>query len=262
MSQQDERQDMQAAQEEPPPFPRIREVPFLAPLRWISRGIDDLKGCPGASLFYGFCFAAMGFLLNFVFKNAYQYTSALSTGFLLVGPFFAIGLYDISRRREKGERCALAPTLAAWRVRAGSIGVFSLILTVVFLVWARASLVVFALFYTSEMPSLQGFMRQVVSLDNLEFLVIYFIIGLMFASIVFAISVISIPLMLDRDQDTVTSMIASTYALIRNFSALSLWAGVIVILTALGFATLFIGLIVTMPIIGHATWHAYRDLVE
>jgi len=244
------------------PFPKVRSVGFGAPFHWLSRGLDDLKASPGPSLFYGVCFAGMGYVLTIVFSHAYAYMSGLISGFLLLGPFLALGLYELSRRREAGEPLQLVPTLTAWRRNAGSIGIYSVILIIVFLVWARASMVVFALFYTSEMPSIAGFLKQVVSLENIEFLMVYFFVGLLFASIVFAISVISIPLMLDRGQDAVTSMIASSFALIRNFPQVSLWAALIVASAAIGFATLFLGLIVLMPIIGHATWHAYRDLIE
>lgn len=251
-----------AADQPPAPFPRIRPVPVLAPFGWLSRGLDDIKQCPSASLFYGACFAVMGLLLKTVFRNAYEYTSALTTGFLLVAPFLAVGLYDISRRRERDDVCALMPTLTAWRPHVGSIGIYSLVLIVIFLVWARASLVIFALFYTREMPTLQGFLQQVLSLDNREFLLVYFGVGLVFATLVFAVSVVSIPLMLDRGQDTITAMIASTLALARNAPTLFLWAALIVALTAIGFGTAYVGLVVTMPLVGHATWHAYRELIE
>ncbi|MFZ5509899.1 MAG: DUF2189 domain-containing protein [Pseudomonadota bacterium] len=244
-----------------PAFPQVRVVPAAAPFRWLRLAFDDLRACPGPSVFYGLCFAAMGALLKVVFAHAYQYLSALTCGFLLLGPFLAIGIYEIARRREHGEACRPAPTLAVWRRNAASIGVFSLILTVVFLVWARASLVIFALFYTSEMPTLAGFMQQVLSVNNLEFLAVYFAVGLGFAALVFAVSVVSIPLMMDRGQDTVTAMIASFLALARNPGAMLVWAALIVLLTALGLLTLFIGLILAMPLVGLATWHAYRDLV-
>ncbi|MBK6974442.1 MAG: DUF2189 domain-containing protein [Sterolibacteriaceae bacterium] len=244
------------------PFPRVRDIGFGAPFHWLARGLDDLKASPGPSLFYGAGFALMGFLISVVFRHAYAYVSALVSGFLLVGPFVALGLYELSRRHEVGEALHLGPSLTAWHRNAGSIGVYSVIIIVVFLVWARASLVVFALFYTSEMPTVTGFMQQVVSLENIEFVAVYCVVGLLFAAIVFAVSVVSIPLMLDRGQDAVTAMIASTNALFRNFPQLLMWAVLIVALTAVGFATFFLGLIVLMPIIGHATWHAYRDLVE
>lgn len=244
------------------PFPTIRNIGFGAPFRWIARGFSDLKACPTASLFYGFCFTGMGLLVTFVFEHAYQYTSAVTTGFLLLAPFFAMGLYELSRRRELGEACTLLPTLTVWRRNAGNIAVFAAVLTVIFLIWARASLVVFAIFYTKEMPNLSGFLSQVVSLENLEFLLVYCCVGFVFALLVFAVSVVSIPLMLDRNQDAVTSMLASIRALAENPLPLLVWAALIVGLTLLGFMSFHIGLAVLMPVVGHATWHAYRELVE
>lgn len=244
------------------PFPTVRDVPIGAPLRWVGRALSDLKSCPIPSLFYGFCFAAMGLLITFVFEHAYEYTSALTSGFLLLGPFLAMGLYEISRRRELGQGCSLVPTLTVWRRNAGNIGIFAVVLGVLFLVWARASLVVFALFYTNEMPNLSGFLEQLLSMDNLEFLGVYFGIGLIFATLVFAASVVSIPLMLDRNQDAISSMLASFGALARNPGAMIVWALLIAGLTIIGFLTFHVGLVVLMPIVGHATWHAYRDLVE
>ncbi|ENO90204.1 DUF2189 domain-containing protein [Thauera linaloolentis] len=245
-----------------PPFPGVRDVPLGAPLRWIALGAGDLKACAIPSLFYGFCFTGMGLLLTVAFRHAYEYVFALTSGFLILGPFLAMGLYEISRRRQRGEACELLPTLTVWRRNAGNIGVFAVVLGIVFLVWARASLIVFALFYTGEMPDLSDFIGQVLSLENLEFLAAYFGVGLVFAFIAFAASVVAVPLMLDRNQDAISSMLASFSALLRNPGTMLVWAVLIVSLTLLGFLTFHVGLVVMMPIIGHATWHAYRDLVE
>lgn len=254
----------QAPVEAPPtPFPKIRgSLSPSAPFRWLARGFGDFRACPTASLFYGCCFAAMGFTINVVFARYYHYIAALICGFILLGPFLAIGLYEVSRRHARGADCVLRPTLAAWRGNAGNIGVFSLILTVIFLVWARASLVTFALFYSSDMPTLQGFVTQVLSLANADFLAAYAGVIAIFGGLTFAVSVVSVPLMLDRDQDSITAMIASFLALVRNVPAMAVWALLIAALTALGFATLYIGLIVAIPLLGHATWHAYTDLLE
>lgn len=250
----------QASEEKP--FPQVRAgLPAAAPLHWIGRAAEDLRACPWPSLFYGLCFAGMGALINLVFVHHYEYVSALVSGFLLVGPYLAIGLYEIARRRGQGAACKLVPTLAAWRSNAGNIGVFSLILTVIFLVWARASLVTFALFYTSDMPTLHGFLQQVVSLRNIDFLAIYFAVGVVFATLVFATSVVAIPMMLGRDQDAVTAILASFLALGRNGAAMLVWALLIVALTAIGFATFYVGLILTVPLVGLATWHAYEEVV-
>lgn len=242
-------------------LPPIHTVKLGAAFGWLARGMDDLRACPMASLFYGFCFAGMGLLVTLVFEHAYQYTSALTSGFLLLGPFLAMGLYELSRRRERGDGCRFSSSLTIWRRNAPNIGIFALVLTVIFLVWARASLIVFALFYTHEMPNLTGFLTQVLQLENLEFLLIYSAVGAVFAVLVFAVSVVSIPIMLDRREDAITAMLTSVAVIVRNPAPLALWAFLIAALTTLGFLTFHIGLVFIMPMIGHATWHAYRALV-
>lgn len=241
-------------------FPEIRLIEASRPFAWLKRGFADMTAAPLASLFYGVCFAALGALLHLVFNRAYEYSSALAMGFVLVGPFLAIGLYDLSRQRERGGKPTLTHSLTAWRANLGGIGVYVLILTVIFLVWARASMVTFALF-TTGMPTLAGFLEQLLSLKNLQFLVAYFAVGFIFASLVFALSVVSIPYLMDGDTDAVTAGAASFIALGRNLPAMIVWALCIVVLIGLGLVTFYLGLIVTAPLVGHATWHAYRDLV-
>jgi uncharacterized membrane protein len=243
-------------------IPKLRKVHAGAAFVWLGRGAQDMQACPVASLFYGFCFAAMGLLISSVFERAYQYTSALTSGFLLLGPFLAMGLYELSRRRERGDGCRFVSSLTIWRRNAPNIGVFALVLTVVFLVWARASLVMFALFYTNEIPNLSGFLNQLMRLENIEFVAVYIGVGFVFAALVFAVSVVAIPMMLDRKADAVTSMFTSVAAVAHNPAALLVWAIMIVLLTLVGFLTFHIGLIFLMPMIGHGTWHAYRALIE
>jgi uncharacterized membrane protein len=242
-------------------FPDVREITFSQPLAWLANGWRDFLAHPLQSAFYGMCFALMGWLIAFTFRNAYQYVSALVTGFFLVGPFFAIGLYDLSRRRQRGEPPRLGVTLDAWRSNVGAIGMFALVLGVILLVWARASLVVFALFYTHEMPSVEGFLAQMFSLDNLEFLVAYFCVGGFFAVLVFAISVVSVPMMMDRDTDGIVAVLASLKAFGSNLPAMLLWGLIIATVIGAGFALWFVGLVVAVPVIGHGAWHAYRDIV-
>lgn len=133
---------MPEAETSPSAIPEVRVVGAGAPLRWLAAGWRDFRAHPLPSAFYGACFAVMGFLIWIVFRHAYQYVSALVTGFFLVGPFLAIGLYALSRRDERGEPPWLAPTLDAWASNKSAIGLFALVLTVILLVWARASLVV------------------------------------------------------------------------------------------------------------------------
>ena len=246
--------------DEESPFPPIRRVSPVKVFSWLRLGWRDMWVSPQASLFYGLCFAGMGFLLRIVLSNAPQYLSALSCGFLLLGPLLALGLYDISRRLES-EKTGMLNSLFSMRGRWSNIGILSLVLAVIMLVWARASLVVFALFYNKGMPTMHGFLSQLFSLNNLEFIAVYSCIGFIFASIVFAISWVSIPLMLDRDTDAITAMIISTVALFVNIPVTIVWALTIVSLVVFGFLTYNLGLIFAMPLVGHATWHAYREVV-
>jgi uncharacterized membrane protein len=111
------------------------------------------------------------------------------------------------------------------------------------------------------MPDLRNFLAQVFSLGNIEFVLVYFAAGAMFATLVFAVSVVSVPMMLDRGNDAVSAAILSVQVLAKNPATMAVWAVAIVVLTGIGLATAFLGLVITMPVIGHATWHAYRDCV-
>ncbi len=254
---------MEAPRQQHPPFPVIRSgLPLSAPFEWLRRGAGDFKAGGIASLFYGLCFAAGGLLLFLAFRHAVQLVTAVTAGFMLLGPFLALGLYELSRRREAGEPLSLAATLAVWKRNIGCFGIYSLILIVIYLVWARASLVIFALFYQGGMPTLGSFMTQILKFDNIEFLLAYLAVGGFFAGLVFAFSVVSIPMMLERNRDTVTAMLASFLALTRNLPVMLVWGALITLLTALGIGLGVVGLIVTMPLVGHATWHAHRALIE
>jgi uncharacterized membrane protein len=244
------------------PFPRVRHVPVSAPFGWLAAGWRDFAANPLASAFYGVVFAVMGGLIVYVFRHAYQYVWGLTTGFLLVGPFFAIGVYELSRQRERGEKPALGPTLAAWRPNVGSIGIFALVLGALLLVWSRASLVVIAVFFPDEMPSLANFMANALSGDHLEFLGAYFAVGSFFAILTFAIAVVSVPMMLDRDTDGIVASLTSLRACAENLPTMVVWGLLIALVIGAGFLTWFVGLVVTVPVVGHAAWHAYRAIVE
>jgi uncharacterized membrane protein len=206
-------------------------------------------------------FAAMGWLLHQVLVTALEYFTTLLFGFFLLGPFLATGLYNVAKQTEVGKPATAWRTMMAWQANVQGIGIYLLITTVIFLIWGRASLITFAMFFSSGLPELSDFLQTIVSLEHIDFVLTYLVIGGIFATLVFSISVVSVPMMMDRDAETFAACFTSLRVLARNPLPMLFWALLIVLLIGLGFATGFIGLIVTGPWVGLATWHAYRATV-
>jgi uncharacterized membrane protein len=243
-------------------LPRIRHIDPAQPLVWLRMGWDDLRANLAASLTYGLLFAAAGYLiLAYAIDLPYLFTAAIS-GFFLVGPLAAAGLYEISRRHARGERASFMDSLHGIARHGDHLLYYGAVLAFVLLGWERLSAILFALFYTEGSASIGHFFRDVfLSADYTYFVATYLIIGGAIAAAVFALSAVSVPMMLDRDADLVTASVTSARAVAMNLRAMALWAVLIVVLIGIGFATIA-GMIVLLPLVGHATWHAYKDLVE
>ena len=244
-----------------PPRPQVRAVAFTAPLRWLARGAGDLRAQPGIALFYGLCFWAMAATLAWVFRHSPEYTMTIVSGCLLVGPFLAMGLYEASRRREQGLPASLADSLTCWDRHLGSMGLLVLVLTLLELLWGRASLVVFAVFFDTGMPSTTKVLEAVLNPRNWQFLAVYFAVGSVFAALVYCSTVVSIPMILDRDTDAITAALTSFAVVLRSVGTMVLWGALVVGLTLLALWPWGAGVVVVGPWLGHATWHAYRDAV-
>lgn len=242
-------------------YAAVNKVGLLAPFSWLKKGARDLLSCQFSSLFYGVAFALMGWTVAFFSGAAYWLTLSAMGAFMLAGPLIAIGLYALSRQRERGEEPHLLPTLSCWRGNMSNLSIFALVVGVVALVWARASMVVFAVLYDSGLPTANDFVNELMTFKNVEFVVSYLVVGGLFASFMFAISVIAVPLMFDQQKDAISAMLMSLSVVAKNPLAMMLWAALLVLLIGIGFATGFLALIYTAPIAGHATWHAYRDLL-
>ena len=201
-------------EEPPPPYvPPPSEAPpkevitlaWAAPFCWLRLGWRDLMAYPAISLFYGVAFWGMALALGAVFRAKPEYTMTMASGCLLVGPFLALGLYDVSRRRELGLHPSFAASMTCWRHHLRSMGLLVGVLIVLELLWGRASLVVIAVFFNTGMPSSVGVMQAVFNPNNLDFVLAYTVVGGAFATLVFGVSVVSIPMILDRDTDAITA---------------------------------------------------------
>ena len=244
------------------PF-KVRSVALGRPLAWLAAGWQDLRASPIASLAYGLLFAIAGDLITiFAWRNGRLFIVATS-GFFLVAPLLAGGLYEISRRREAGQRSTFFASLAGGRRNAGELAKLGLLLGVIGLAWERISTLLFGLLAPAITPDLLKLLAEIhFSTDHRDLLLIWILTGGTLALLVFSITVVSVPLLLDRPTNFRTAMRTSLRAVDANLRLMILWAAIVVTLTVLGFFTLFFGLIVLMPLIGHASWHAYRDLVE
>jgi uncharacterized membrane protein len=243
-------------------IPHIRRVTPQRPLDWLSRGWSDMRDNLGSSVCYGVFFALIGYaLLAFAAPRPYLFSTAVS-GFLLVGPLTAAGLYEISRRHERGQKTSLKASFAGLRRRADVLFHFGILMALMLVMWERVSAVVFALFYADNVPDLSNFFQSIVfSGDYTVLLIAYVLVGAVLATVVFSATVVAIPMMMARDTDMLTAMATSARAVAVNPLPMLVWAALIVALIAAGFATLMIGMVILLPLLGHATWHAYRDMV-
>lgn len=246
------------------PSPRVRQVRMDAPWAWLAAGWRDLMGAPGVGLAYGAVFAAMGaaVTLGAFAAGVPHVILPLAAGFMLLGPILAAGLYDTSRRREKGLPVSLAQAFGAWRLNRTQIAFMGVALMLVFLFWIRIATLLFALFFSKAPPSLDQLIQATfLSADALPFLLVGSAIGAGMAAFVFAISVVAVPMLLDRPVSVLTAIATSLTAVKLNLRPMAVWAALIALFTGVGLVTFYIGLVVTLPLIAHATWHAYKDVV-
>lgn len=241
-----------------------RNLPLLRPLHWLRLAWEDIRYSPTESLAYGLFFSIVGWvMLGFAADKPYLFTFAIS-GFFLLAPLLASGLYEISRRHEQGlPQTLVADSLQGFRRNGQSLFFMGVLLAVITLGWERISAILFALLYGGAAPDLSQFAQDIfLSGDYTRLAAAWALLGGTLAAVVFGISAVAIPMMVDRDVDLVTAMMTSLRAVAANLLPMALWAALIVALSAIGFATWLVGLVVILPLLGHATWHAYRDLVH
>jgi len=240
---------------------KINKVEITRPLVWMSKGISDLKKAKFSSLVYGFTFALIGLVLFFVASKNPIWSTALTTAFLLLGPFLAIGLYDLSRQIEEDKKPSLKNSIQRIRDNLVGLGFFAVLLGIILMIWLRISALTAGIFFNDIELVTKGWSVFLDGRRSIEFLVFFTIFGFFIAQLVFSISVVSIPMLLHRKIDVITAITTSLRVVIKNPLAMLVWAILIVLMINLGIIVAFVGLSVTLPIIGHASWHAYRELV-
>jgi uncharacterized membrane protein len=242
----------------------VNRIPFGQPLEWLSKGWQDMRAAGIFSLRYGAAIVLMsGLLTALVWGTGSGFLLPfLIAGFFIVAPPLGIGLYQMSAHLERGESLAGCNAYEAWQRNQSQIAMVSAGFIIIMNVWIAASFALFALLYEGMSPPLENFFSDAFLSDaGAKFALASLALGFVMAWCAYAISVITVPMLIDREVDGFTAMRFSIKSVLRNMPAMTLWAALIVLIVGLGMITLYIGLIVALPLIGHASWHAYRDLV-
>lgn len=245
--------------------PIVRRISVTDVVEALGQGLRDFQALPFYGLTFGALYAAGGILivLSLTALNMIYLAYPLAAGFALIGPFVAIGLYEVSRRRESGQSLSLQDMWRTMKSR-GEIGWMAFVVLFIFIIWMYQVRLLVALFLglNASFPSLQQFITVVLTTnEGLVFLIIGNAIGAALSLIMFSLTVVSFPLLLERDVDFITAMITSVRAVTTSPVPMIGWAAVIVVLLIISALPFFLGLIVTLPVLGHASWHLYRRIV-
>ena len=242
----------------------VNKISFTEPFVWLSKGLKDIHNAG----WYSFRYAAVIVLISglmtlglFVTDSLFLLTFLLS-GFFLVAPAIGIGLYQMSAHLERDEPLKSCSALEALSCNQGQISLVMGGFFIIMQLWIAVNFVLFAFLYAGLSPPLDNFFSKVfLSEDGRLFAIASVAVGFFFAWCAYAISVVTVPMLIDRQVDGFTAIRISIKTVLQNMPAMMLWAFLIVLIVGLGLLTFYIGLLVALPLIGHSTWHAYRALV-
>lgn len=245
-------------------LPPIQAVGTERPWVWLAAAWQDMMAAPAISFAYGALAVISSFVLvvGLAMLDMEYLLLPLGAGFMLLGPLFAVGLYETSRLLELGEQPTFGKVAAAYRRNGVQIAGIGLVLMLAMLAWIRVAFLLFALFFSGEPPALDQLVDRIFfSAETIPFLLTGTVFGGIIASAVFSIAVVSVPMLLDRDTDVFTAMATSIAVVRRNIRPMIGWGFLIALFMSAGMVTAFLGLALALPVIGHASWHCYRDLV-
>ncbi len=261
-----------------PPLPssvlaQVRTIDLAQPLQWLRRAWRDFTRCAGISAFHGVVMALTGGLMLLLAHDRFWFMAGAFSGFLLVAPILATSLYALSRALERGEPIGMAIVLKTWlnwqdgQFKSWGNGhwrllQFGVLLAAAGTVWVLLSAALITVLAPVTINSPQDFIEHVVLARQGFLFELWLALGGVLVAPIFASTVITIPLLLDRQVSIRVAVATSWQVVLVNPIAMALWGALIMLLTLLGFATVLLGLVLVVPLLGHASWHAYRDLLD
>jgi uncharacterized membrane protein len=243
------------------PHVEILQVSIRRPRQWLRQGWQDVRQIGKPGLAHGVLIAVLGAVLLMLGSTHLYLTAAAVTGYLLVGPVMTTGLCELARRREAHEPLGFDESLQALTRNPEGLLHFAGLLALLALVWFAFSAVVLEAALNASVPSLAVALWGGAAPLSVGQVVGYMVCGALLAALVFSVSVVAVPLMIDRRATATEAIRASVRATLANLPAMLVWSVLIVAVTAIGFVTLLLGMVVVAPLLGYATWHAYRDLI-
>lgn len=238
----------------------VRPVTLTQPLRWLALGWRDFVHCPGPGTLHGFALTMFGAVLLAAAHDRFWLLAGAFSGFLLMGPLAATGLYAVSRALERGEPATMALALRTWIPKDRRLVLFGLLLSMAGTGWVLTSAALITSFADGAVRDPADFVRHVMLSDRSWLFELWLALGGAMAAPVYASSVVAIPLLLDRPVGVLAAVLTSWRCVLANPVPMALWAALLMALAGLGLAT-GLGLMVAVPWLAHASWHAYRDLV-
>lgn len=236
-------------------------VDLWSPLGWLAAGWADLRSNPVPGLVHGVLLAAFGALLLALARDRFWLLAGAFSGFLIVAPILATGLYHVSKRAEGGGRAGLGEVFGLWRSADGRLVRFGLLLALAGTGWVLTSAGLITLWSPVPIEKPADFLRHVVLVEPLGLFEAWLLLGALLAAPVFASTVVALPMLVDTAVPVRFAVEQSWRSVANHPAPLVLWAVLIALLMGLSMALALLGLIVVLPLIGHASWHAYRDLV-
>ena len=245
------------------PVPEVRMITAHTVTDALKRGVGDYLRAPLFGIFFSAVYVVGGLVLDTILVAAGRewWLIPFAVGFPILGPFAAVGLYEVSRRLGAGERLDWGGVLGVvLRQKDRQIPAMAVVILFLFLVWLFVAHTIFALFL--GLSAMVNFstdpLAVLLTADGVTMLAIGSVVGAGFAGVLFAITVVGLPLLLDKEIDFVTAMITSVSAVIQNPGPMLLWGATIAVLLFVGMLPAFLGLFVVLPVLGHASWHIYR----